>query len=163
VDHKLLTIYVNDHLAGSVVGKNLAKRIARQNEGNEYGRKVAVIAREIEEDQAALHDVMRRAGVRRKQLRLALARVAEMATRLKPNGRLVGYSPLSRVMELEGLTMGITGKLELWRSLAAVKSDPGVPEADYDRLAARAEDQRDRVEELRIRAAAEALSGSAAR
>jgi hypothetical protein len=160
VDHKLLTIYVNDHLAGSVVGKNLAKRIARRNEGNEYGRKVAEIAREIEEDQATLHEVMRRAGVRRKQVRLALARLAEMATRLKPNGRLVGYSPLSRVMELEGLTMGITGKLELWRSLRAVESDPEVPEADYAGLASRAEDQRDRVEELRVEAAAEALSGS---
>ncbi|HEY7266147.1 MAG TPA: hypothetical protein VH501_00495 [Solirubrobacterales bacterium] len=162
MDHRLLTIYVNDHLAGSVVGKNLAKRIAHRNDGNELGRQVAEIAREIEEDQAILHDVMRRAGVRRKRIRLAIARAVEMATRLKPNGRLVGYSPLSRVMELEGLTMGITGKLELWRSLRAVENDPEVPDVDYERMAARAEDQRDRVEELRIKAAAEALSGSPA-
>ena len=36
----LLGIYLNDHLAGSVVGENLAKRIARQNEDNDYGRAV---------------------------------------------------------------------------------------------------------------------------
>jgi hypothetical protein len=159
MDHKLLTIYVNDHLAGSVVGTNLARRIVRQNEGNDYGRQVAEIVREIEEDQAALRDVMRRAGVPRKQVRLAMARVAELASRLKPNGRLLGYSPLSRVMELEGLTMGITGKLELWRSLQALDGGVDLDAVDFEALAARAERQRDRVEDLRVRAAREALSG----
>jgi hypothetical protein len=162
MDRKLLAIYLNDHLAGSVVGDKLAKRVARQNEGNEYGRKVGEIAREIKEDQATLLDIMRRAGVRRKQIRLAMARAAEVVTRLKPNGRLVGYSPLSRVLELEGLAMGITGKLELWRSLDAVHDDPEVPDLDFGRLAARAEDQRDLVEELRLKAAREALGRQAA-
>jgi hypothetical protein len=162
MDRKLLGIYLNDHLAGSVVGENLAKRIARQNEDNEYGRAVGQIAKEIEEDKATLQEVMDRAGVRQKQIRLALARLTELATRLKPNGRLVGYSPLSRVIELEGLTMGITGKLELWRSLETLDHDSGVPDLDYTALATRAEDQRNRVEELRVRAAREALSGEAA-
>jgi hypothetical protein len=162
MDRKLLGIYLNDHLAGSVVGENLAKRIVRQNEDNEYGRGVAQIAREIEEDKATLREVMDRAGVRQKQIRLAFARVAELGMRLKPNGRLVGYSPLSRVLELEGLTMGITGKLELWRSLETLDHDSGVPDLDYTALATRAEDQRNRVEELRVRAAREALSGEAA-
>jgi hypothetical protein len=158
MDRKLLGIYLNDHLAGSVVGGNLAKRIARQNEGNEYGTKVAQIAREIDEDQATLREVMNRAGVRRKQLRLVVARLTEVASRLKRNGRLVGYSPLSRVLELEGLTMGITGKLELWRSLEALENGSGIGGFDFTALAARAEDQRDRAEELRLRAAREALS-----
>ncbi|MGE5746741.1 MAG: hypothetical protein ACM33U_05735 [Solirubrobacterales bacterium] len=159
MDRKLLAVYMNDHLAGSVIGKNLARRIAQQNEGNDYGREVAEIAREIEDDQATLLEVMRRAGVRRTRIRLVFARLTELATRLKPNGRLFGYSPLSRVLELEGLTMGITGKLELWRSLQAVQTDPEIPDADYGRLAERAEGQRDRVEELHLRAAAEALGG----
>jgi hypothetical protein len=102
---------------------------------------------------------MRRAGVPRKQVRLAMARVAELASRLKPNGRLLGYSPLSRVMELEGLTMGITGKLELWRSLQALDGGVDLDAVDFEALAARAERQRDRVEDLRVRAAREALSG----
>lgn len=159
----MLAIYLNDHLAGSVVGANLAKRIAQQNDDNEYGRSSAEIAREIEEDQATLLDVMKRAGVRRKQVRLAMARVAELAARLKPNGRLIGYSPLSRVLELEGLAIGITGKLALWRSLEAVDDRSGIPEIGYGSLAARAEDQRTRVEELRLKAAREALTGGVAR
>lgn len=159
MDRKLLGIYLNDHLAGSVVGVSLARRFVRQNEGNEYGAKIAGIAHEIEEDQATLQKLMEGAGIRRKQTRLALARLTELATRLKRNGRLVGYSPLSRVLELEGLMMGITGKLELWRSLDALNERSDALGVNFASLAARAEDQRDRVEELRIRAAREALSG----
>jgi hypothetical protein len=163
MDRKLLGIYLNDHLAGSVVGGNLARRIARQNEGNEYGRKVAEIARDLDEDQATLRELMERAGVRQKQLRLVMARITELAARLKRNGQLIGYSPLSRVLELEGLTMGITGKLELWRSLEAVEDGADLGGIDFASLAARAEDQRERVEELRVNAAQEALSGRGSR
>jgi len=159
-DEKLLRIYLNDHLAGSVVGSSLARRIVRQNEGNEYGEQVAEIAAEIEGDKAKLGELMERLGIRKKQLRLRLAWVAEKGMRLKPNGRLVGYSPLSRVLELEGLTMGITGKLELWRSLQAIADRDGrLPEAEIEALIHRAGSQRDRVEDLRIKAAREALSG----
>ncbi len=159
----MLGIYLNDHLAGSVVGKSLARRFERQNQDNDYGRPIGEIAREIEEDQAALVEVMDRVGVRRKQVRLAIARMAELGMRLKPNGRLVGYSPLSRVIELEGLTVGITGKLELWRSMGALENGSRIAEVDFEQLAARAEDQRDRVEDLRVRAAREALGGATGR
>jgi hypothetical protein len=100
---------------------------------------------------------MERLGVRKKQVRLGMAWVAEKAMRLKPNGKLIGYSPLSRVTELEGLTMGITGKLELWRSLEAVRDGSALSDVDLEKLIARAESQRDRVEDLRIKAAREAL------
>ncbi len=155
----MLGIYLNDHLAGSVVGSSLARRFERQNRGNDYGRPIGEIAREIEEDQAALVEVMDRVGVRRKKVRLAIARIMELGMRLKPNGRLVGYSPLSRVIELEGLTVGITGKLELWRSMEALENGSSIAQVDFERLASRAEGQRDRVEDLRVRAARDALSG----
>lgn len=160
MEHKFLSIYLNDHLAGSVVGSRLARRIARKNRGNDYGAQVSKIAEEIEEDQRQLQEVMERTGVRTKRPMLALAWVAEKAMRLKPNGTLVGYSPLSRVIDLEGLTMGITGKLELWRSLDASQNGSDLEGIDLARLIERAEDQRDRVEDLRIRAAREALSES---
>jgi len=160
VERKFLNIYLNDHLAGSVVGSRLARRIARKNRGNDYGAPVSRIAEEIEEDQRQLQEVMERTGVRTKRPRLALAWLAEKTMRLKPNGTLVAYSPLSRVLDLEGLTMGITGKLELWRSLDASLNGSDLQGIDLARLIERAEDQRDRVEDLRIRAAREALSES---
>ncbi|HET9121775.1 MAG TPA: hypothetical protein VFN72_14695 [Solirubrobacterales bacterium] len=154
---KLLGIYLNDHLAGSVVGGRLAQRIVQQNEGNDYGNGIAGIAREIEQDKATLQQLMDRLGVEQQRARMAMAWVTEKAMRLKPNGSLFGYSPLSRVMELETLTMGITGKLELWRSMEAVENG-GITGFDFARLAQRAEAQRDVVEDLRVRAAREALS-----
>jgi hypothetical protein len=159
VEKKYLSIYLNDHLAGSVVGESLAKRIARENKGNQYGSDLSAIAREIGEDKSQLHEIMERLGIRKKQARLGMAWMTEKAMRLKPNGKLVGYSPLSRVTELEGLTMGITGKLELWRSLNAVQNESALSDVDFEKLIARAENQRDRVEDLRIKAAREALSG----
>jgi hypothetical protein len=100
---------------------------------------------------------MERLAVRRKKARLAVAAIAETAGRLKPNGKLVGYSPLSRVIELEALMIGITGKLELWQSLKA--TGERVDGVDADQLIGRAEDQRDRVRDLRLQAAREAFSG----
>jgi hypothetical protein len=157
-DEKYLGTYLNDHLAGSIVGGALARRVTKQNDANDYGRVTAEIAKEIREDQAELRGIMDRLGVRQKRARLGLAWVAEKFTRLKPNGQLFGYSPLSRVLELEGLVMGITGKLELWRSLDQLEDVTAELDGDHiKRLAARAESQRDRVEDLRIRAAREAF------
>jgi len=159
MDRKLLGIYLNDHLAGSMVGSRLAKRIVRQNEGNEYGSGVASIAREIEEDRAILRRLMEHLGVEEQRARVAMAWVTEKAMRLKPNGNLFRYSPLSRVLELETLTMGITGKLELWRSMEVVQNGQKITGFDFAQLARRAEAQRDAVEDLRVRAAREALAG----
>jgi hypothetical protein len=156
MNRKLFGIYLNDHLAGSVVGSRLARRIAQRNEGNHYGSEAARLAEEIEEDKATLEELMERLGVRQKKARLAIAAVTEMASRLKPNGRLIGYSPLSRVIELEGLTVGVTGKLELWQSLKA--TGERVDGIDADQLIQRAESQRDRVADLRLQAAREAFS-----
>jgi hypothetical protein len=158
MDQKLLGIYLNDHLAGSVVGTRLARRIAKHNEGNHYGSEATRLAGEIEEDKATLEDLMERLGVRKKKPRLAIAAVGETLGRLKPNGRLLGYSPLSRVIELEALMIGITGKLELWQSLKA--TGEGVAGVDADQLIERADNQRARVSDLRLQAAREAFSGN---
>ena len=47
----------------------------------------------------------------------ALAQGAERVGRLKLNGRLVGYSPLARVLELEALMSGVQAKRGLWQAL----------------------------------------------
>jgi hypothetical protein len=158
---KFLGTYLNDHLAGSIVGGALARRITRQNSDNEYGRQTAEIAEQIKQDQRELRRIMTRLDVRQKRLRLGLAWAVEKVSRLKPNGRLVGYSPLSRVLELEGLVMGITGKLELWRTLDQIEGAyPALDEAQVRQLIGRAESQRDRVENMRLNAVSEALNGS---
>jgi hypothetical protein len=155
MDTKLLGIYLNDHLAGSVVGVELARRAASQNEGTELGRFLSELAEDIEEDRDALKSVMAHLGVTENRVKVPIAWAAEKVGRLKPNGQLTGYSPLSRLIELEGLALGISGKLALWRSLAATRS--GLEAFGLETLIARAESQRDGVEKHRVQAAREAF------
>ena len=73
-------------------------------------------------------------------------------------GRLLGYSPLSRVIELEGLHVGISGKLSLWQSLEATSAGE-MRVADLGELSARAQRQLAELEPYRIAAAREAFAG----
>jgi len=151
----LLEIYLQDHYAGSTGGLEMAKRTAKANGGTEFGGPLTRITGEIREDRDALKRVMARLEVKPAPVKAGLAWAAEKAGRLKPNGQLRGYSPLGRMVELEALITGVSGKLSLWRALQQVA--PGEPRLDAAQLAeleGRAEDQLGRLHDLRDRAAA---------
>jgi hypothetical protein len=159
LDHKLLGIYLNDHLAGSTVGLELAKRARGANEGTEYGEVLARVAADIEEDRDELQRLMETLDVKRDHPKVLAGWVAEKLGRLKPNGQILGYSPLSRLIELETLALGITGKLSLWEALTEVAGeDARLDSAELARLAERAEHQRAEVWQLRRQAAQEAFA-----
>jgi hypothetical protein len=154
VSEDLLAIYLNDHLAGSTVGVDVARRAAAENRENEFGEFLAQLAGEIEADRRELQRVMERLGVGRDRLKLLAAWTAEKVGRLKLNGRLLEYSPLSRLVELEMLSLGVEGKLSLWRALQKVaEDDPRVRDVDFATLVDRARSQRRRLETRRLRAA----------
>ena len=156
-----LKIYLEDHFAGAAVGVELARRIAGQNAGSAYGSEVAKIAQEIEEDREVLREIMTDVDVGPNRIKVAGAWLGEKAGRLKLNGHLTSYSPQSRVVELEGLVLGVSGKLLLWRALRDVCDL--VPELDalrLDALIARAEEQRERLEMLRLTAVRESISSA---
>jgi hypothetical protein len=160
MNDRYLAVYLNDHHAGSIVGVELSKRAAASNEGNEYGRFLSDLAQEIAEDRAALERIMERFGVKEDKVKSGAAFVGEKLGRLKPNAQLTGYSPLSRVVELEGLTLGVTGKLALWRALRNVSdSDERLDPEELDALIVRAEQQQEGLEQHRLSAVAEALTG----
>jgi hypothetical protein len=155
---KLLAVYLQDHHAGSVTGLNLARRIAGENRGTPYGEELAGIADEIEADQRTLEELMAELDIGTDRIKDTVAWGGEKLGRLKPNARWFSYSPLSRLLELEGLMLGVTGKLGLWRALERVAPEiEGLDGFDFAALAARAADQRTRLEDLRLTAAAEAL------
>jgi hypothetical protein len=154
-----LATYLNDHLGGSATGRQLAHRTLQANRGNEYGVVLEDVARQIEEDVASLETVMDRLGVKPDRVKEAMGWTAEKLGRLKLNGQLLGYSPLSRLVELEGLMLGITGKMEMWIALRSVLADdPRLEGIDLENLVRRAREQRQAVERLRRRAAREALT-----
>lgn len=155
----LLAIYLNDHHAGSVAGLELAKRTLNNNKGTEYEAFLAQLVEDIHEDQRALDGIIERSGIPRSPLKPGLAWATEKVGRLKLNGALTGYSPLSRLIELEGLRLGVEGKRCLWRSLKAARpAEAAVTDEELDELIARAEAQIEAVEEHRVKAARTALA-----
>jgi hypothetical protein len=142
-----LATYLNDHLGGATGGVELAGRLRASNRGTDYGPPLERILVEIEEDRATLELVIDRLGFSQGRVKPAGAWVAEKLSRLKPNGRLRGYSPLSRVLELEGLLIGITGKMALWKALGQLE---GVKRLgiDFAQLGDRASAQRSAVDDL---------------
>ena len=157
---KYLRIYLQDHLAGSTAGLELARRTRAKNQGSDYGPPLAKVTDEIESDRRALLSVMEELGFGADKLKNIAFWGIEKAGRLKLNGELTSYSPLSRVVELEGLLTGITGKWGLWVALLELApSEPRLDAARLERLRDRAEEQRATVEELREKAAREAFAG----
>ena len=147
---KYLSIYLNDQLALGVAWREVAKRAARENPGDE---RIARVAIEIAEDVITFESIMDQLGVKKSRLKKTGAVVGERFGRLKLNGHVTSYSPLSRFVELDFLAMGIEGKKILWANLRDLAQIPGV---DFDALIERAQAQREELEPSRL-AAGEAL------
>ncbi len=99
---------------------------------------------------------MEELGIRRDPIKPVAAWAVEKLGRLKLNGQLTGYSPLSRMVEMEVLLIGITGKTGMWRALAHTLG-PSFGGFDFVELEARGERQRSVVVDLHLEAASRAL------
>ena len=71
LDRKRLSIYLNDHLAGSTSGLELAKRTRGANQGTEYAEPLERVASQIEEDRDALIRLMESLEIKRDHLKVA--------------------------------------------------------------------------------------------
>jgi hypothetical protein len=153
-----LETYLEDHHGGSTAGVSLAKRLCEEHEGTAFGTVMAGILAEIQEDQEVLLDLLDRLGMDHSPVKQAVGWVGEKVSRLKLNGPASGSSELSRMMQLEGLSLGIEGKRLLWVALRDAHVDePPIRALDLDGLIARAEAQRRTIEPHRAEAAANAF------
>jgi hypothetical protein len=156
-----LDVYLNDHLATETVAVELARRTRGSNlDEPEFGPTLAELCVEIEADRTTLERAMKGLGVGRGRVKPTAAWAGEKLGRLKLNGQLRGYSPLSRMVELEGLQLLTTGKLQMWRSLAETVGEVGG--VDPAAQGARSARQRERLEELQLLAASRALPSASA-
>lgn len=150
--------YLNDHLAGSVGALEILEKLESAHRGTPIGAAIGGLRVDIAEDQRELERLMEQLAVTRSLARQATAWLAEKAAALKlalddPNGGTF------RLFEsLEALAIGVDGKLALWQALAVAADEaPDLRVLDYEVLTERAEDQRCRIEELRLDAAKHAL------
>jgi hypothetical protein len=158
MEQRHLAIYLNDHLAGATAGVALAERCRKSNNSGELGVFLRGLVSEIADDRTTLVQLMERLSVPQSKPKIVLASLGEKLARLKLNGRLVRYSPLSRFVELEALSIGIEGKRCLWVGLAPVAAvDQRLRDFDLAELAERARSQRGRLEPHRLEAAERAF------
>lgn len=151
---RLIGVYLNDHLAGSIGGEELAKRCLSHNQHSPLGDYLARFIVEVREDRGALEQLMERLDVRRDPLKPTAWWLLEKLGRFKVNGGVLRYTELSRLEELEGLCLGVEGKACMWRALGNSPPDlAGEQEPDLGALEARAQRQREQLEIHRLVAA----------
>jgi hypothetical protein len=155
VPARYLPIYLNDHLAALTLGVLVAQRARAANDG-ELGELLEWLHGQLEEDRQWLLALMRRLGIAPSAAKVAGAHVAERLGRLKPNGHVTSYSPLSRLVELDALAASLAAKAAFWGSLQQVP-DERIDAQELERLGERAREQRERLEPHRVAAAATAL------
>jgi hypothetical protein len=159
-EQALLGIYLNDHLAGTTGIVELARRAAASQRGTETGEVLQQLAAELTAGRAALRTMMATLGVPERQYKTWAAWLAEKAGRLKLNGSLLERSPLSSVLELEMLRLGMEATGAAWHTLSELaERDERLNKTQLTDLLARAKQQSQTLEELRIRAASRAFSG----
>ena len=149
-NESLLAIYLNDHLAGSAAGIAAFRRVRDTHGASETGLVLDGLVHEVEEDREELRSIMRRFGFRERRYKVVLGGLGDKLGRLKLNGHVLTRSPLSDLVEFEGLLLAVQGKTAGFRTLAELAVTE--PRLDGERLAGlivRAERQAETLEALR--------------
>jgi hypothetical protein len=155
---RAMDVYLNDHLAGAMLGADLAEQIRSRHEGTPLGAVMESIAREIEEDRETLLELMERMGVGKNPVKQLSGWVAEKASRVKFSGVVSGEPEHGAFLALESLSLGVEGKRCLWVALAQVRDrHPALEATNLDLLIQRAETQRSTLERERVAAGGRAL------
>jgi hypothetical protein len=160
VTNNYLAIYLIDHLAGSVAALELLEDLETTYAGTALRDFFAELQTDIEADQKELQALMDRLQIVESRPRKFAAWLAQKSIALKVRLDDKARGPLRLIESLEAVGLGIHGKSALWQSLkAAAEEFPRLQGlVDCERLARRAEEQRRRVEVVRLEAAKAAFA-----
>lgn len=154
-----LNVYLNDHLSGALAGIKLAEDCRAHNPDGPLHEALSDLLLQIREDRDVLQDIQSRVHGTENPLKKLMTWLLSRMIRLKLQNLFFAYTDLTRLEELEGLMLGIRGKLALWSSLeAAAGSDDRFADIDFSRLQQRARRQLDLLEPHHVQAAADALA-----
>ena len=154
-----LDTYLNDHLAGAVLALELLDHLLELPPQVDQ-QQLARLRVGIEQDQKVLRGLIKDLGAKESPLRKAAAWLSEKMGQLKLRVDDPDSGGLVEFETLETLALGIQGKLALWRTLSAVADrNPALSSLDLAELQARARDQFEQMEQLRLQAARRALQG----
>lgn len=152
---KPFVTYLRDHLAGAEFAINLMKDLSRQDSDPAVGSLMGVLLPEVEADGEALEALVAGLGSEPSTLKETLAGIAQKAGRTK----LSPEHPLGLFESIEVLSLGVLGKLALWRTIETLQqAGVALPPIDVQKLAARAETQHSHLELLRRQLAIKAFA-----
>jgi hypothetical protein len=148
-----LGTYLNGHLAGANAGVQMARRLCRLAGDGPGGAVLAGLPADVAQDRDYLRELVTQLGARRHPVKRTAGWVGGKLHRLATGLPVTRDEQLSLLLEAEALRLGVDGKLALWEALLAVAPDhPELVEHDLVRLAARARDQHERIETVRLAA-----------
>ena len=157
--HKGLTTYLNDHLAGSVAALEIVDHLIEHAQNSGWRTSLVQLRKDIEEDQDILRDLLKKLGGTESPVRKAAAWLSEKIGEVKLHLDDRGNGALRLFEALEALSLGIQGKLALWRALAtAAERVSELQQLDYAELERRGTQQFEQADALRLEAAADALA-----
>jgi hypothetical protein len=151
-DDDALGVYLNDQYTSFQNALELARRARDGATDPERRATWQDILEESETDHEILEKMLQSLRFGRSRAEALFARAADATARFRPRGRssrLAGPADLGQLFELEMMFLSVTRKLFLWMNLAAADY-PRLRKFDLDELIARAESQRDRLDDHRI-------------
>ena len=159
---ELLSVYCNDHLAASVGGIELVKRMLGVHRGSGYEGPLTQLLGELTEENTSLQTQMRAMGFPVRHYKQAALWVGEKLSRAKLNGRLLGRSPLSDLVEFEFLASAVRAKRSGFETLREVADvDDRLDKVELDRLINQANRQHEWLTQARRDVAAAVFGGRA--
>jgi hypothetical protein len=154
VQARYLRAYLSDHLAVSAGIGSLAQRVRDASRWRDERPRLEALVAALHDDHADLERVLSSRGIKPDPLKRRFAHLAERLGRLKGNGRVFRSSPLTRVVELQGLQIGLHGCMAPWMTLRDLGVDPARANAALNRLV----EQERRLDELRATVARSAFA-----
>ena len=155
-----LVVLLRNHQAGGRAAIDLYDRALSGQRARPYAARLRTLRDEAREDLDFNESVMRRLGVAASPVQVVGTRITERVGRFKPNGRLVRRSPLSDVVELEGLIAAVHVKLAGWQAAQVGEFLTAAESARLTGLEARARTQAERLSRMHAEAAADVLGGA---
>jgi hypothetical protein len=133
---------------------------AEEHRADEHGAFFGEIASEIKADHGTLEQLIADLGVQKSATKSAAAELGSKIMAPKFTGG--DDDELNAFITLETLSMGVEGKVCMWKSLKTIAGDhPTLQSLDLDELISRGESQRERIESARLGIAPKALAHTA--
>jgi hypothetical protein len=152
---RLLRIYLDDHAAVTAAASALTGRMIHSGAHRDHEALLVEVRDELADDRRRLEECLAALGARPSRVKLGLAWLAEKGGRLKLNGRILASSPLTPLVELEGLGLALESHRALWRAME--RRGPPDGRDDFRARADRVQRRIREIDELRLKAADEAL------